>query len=114
MDNVNRALSQLRSEGFPHVIGVKCHVSSVEDRHNLFAEAVKHFGGVDILVSNAAVNCAPVPVLETSESAWQKIFDVNVKSSFMLAQEAKPLILQRGGGSIVFVSSVVAYLNLPV
>lgn len=113
-DNVKRAVEQLKADGFSNVIGVKCHVGSAEDRHNLFTEAVKHFGGVDILVSNAAVNPAPVQVLDTPESAWDKLFEINVKASFMLAQEAKPLILQRGGGSIVFVSSIAGFVPNPV
>lgn len=96
------------------MIGVKCHVGSAEDRHNLFAEAVKHFGGVDILVSNAAVNPVACEILETPESSWDKIFEINVKSAFLLAQEATPLILKRGGGSILFVSSIGGYQVLPV
>jgi dehydrogenase/reductase SDR family member 4 len=41
--------------------------------------------------------------------AWDKIFDVNVKSSFLLAKEAKPLLVKRGGGAIVFMSSIGGY-----
>lgn len=109
-----RAVDRLKADGYPEVIGVKCHVGNAEDRQNLFAEAVKQFGGVDILVSNAAVNPAQVQVLETPESSWDKIFDVNVKASFLLAKEAKSLMLQRGGGSILFVSSIAAYYNVEV
>lgn len=60
-------------------------------------------------VSNAAVNPEVGQVLDASEQAWDKIFDINVKSSFMLAKEAKPLIVKRGGGAIVFMSSIGGY-----
>lgn len=40
---------------------------------------------------------------------WDKIFDVNVKSSYLLAKEVKPFIKKSGGGSIVFVSSIGGY-----
>lgn len=113
-DNVERAVDQLKTEGYSDVFGVKCHVGNADDRKNLFVEAVKQFGGVDILVSNAAVNPARVPVFETSESAWDKIFDVNLKASFLLAQQARLLMLQRGGGSIVFVSSIAGFYSFPV
>lgn len=107
--NVERAVAQLHSVGLPNVVGVQCHVASREDRTNLFAKACERFGGVDILVSNAAVSPAVGPVLDASEEAWDKIFEINVKSAFLLAQEVKPLLQKRGGGSIVFVSSIAGF-----
>jgi len=53
-------------------------------------------------------------ILETKEDAWDKIFDINVKSSFFLCKEAMPLIEKRGGGSIVIVSSIGAYHPFPL
>lgn len=104
--NVEKAVKNLQTEGVKNIIGVACHVAKASDRQKLFDETVKAFGGVDVLVSNAAVNPEVSSVLDTSEDVWDKIFDVNVKSSFLLAKEAKPLIAQRGGGSIVFISSI--------
>lgn len=69
-------------------------------------KTIKKFGGIDIVVSNAAVNPQAGPVLETDVAAWDKIFDINVKCAFMLAKETVPYIRKRGGGSIVFVSSI--------
>ncbi|CAH0398752.1 unnamed protein product [Chilo suppressalis] len=48
-------------------------------------------------------------VEQMSEEAWDKIFDVNVKSSWLLTKEAYPELIKRGGGNIVFVSSIAAY-----
>lgn len=107
--NVKRAVADLHAAGLPNVLGVKCHVGSREERTNLFEQACSHFGGVDILVSNAAVNPTVGSVLDATEDAWDKIFDINVKSAFLLAKEAKPLLLKRGGGSIVFVSSLAGF-----
>lgn len=105
LPNVERALSSLKAKNLD-VIGVKCHVGDAKDRQSMFQAAVDKYGGIDILVSNAAVNPAVGPVLDTSEAAWDKIFDINVKCSYLLAQEALPFIRKRGGGSIVFVSSI--------
>lgn len=91
------------------VFGIKCHVSDAVDRANLFRETVNKFGGLDILVSNAATNPVAGPVLDCSETVWDKIFEVNVKASFLLAKAAAPLIRKRGGGSIIFISSVAGY-----
>lgn len=105
---MNRAVDKLKSKGLI-AFGIKCHVSDAVDRANLFKETVNRFGGVDILVSNAATNPIAGPVLDCSEKVWDKIFEVNVKASFLLAKEAAPLIRKRGGGSIVFISSVAGY-----
>ncbi|XP_014243378.1 dehydrogenase/reductase SDR family member 4 [Cimex lectularius] len=107
--NVKSAVEQLRNTGLESVSGIVCHVGNKQDRINLFKHAEERFGGVDILVSNAAVNPAVGPVLESSEDVWDKIFDINVKSAFMLSQEALPYLRKRGGGSIVYVSSIAGY-----
>lgn len=105
MANVEKALTTLKAQNLD-VIGVKCHVGNEEDRKSMLQAAVDKYGGIDILVSNAAVNPEVGAVLETSESAWDKIFDINVKCSYLIAKEALPFIRKRGGGSIVFVSSI--------
>ncbi|XP_055603445.1 dehydrogenase/reductase SDR family member 4 [Uranotaenia lowii] len=107
--NVAGAVVQLAKAGVD-VIGVKCHVGNAEDRKALFEKAVERYGGIDILVSNAAVNPEVGAVLDASEQAWDKIFEVNVKCSFLLAKEVLPYIRKRGGGgSIVFVSSIAGF-----
>lgn len=107
--NVEEAVKALNDQGISNVLGVTCHVSKEKDRKKLFEETVKRFGGIDVLVSNAAVNPEVGSVLGTKEEVWDKIFDVNVKASYLLAKEVKPYIIKRGGGSIVFISSIGGY-----
>lgn len=103
-------MNTLKSDGLSAIVGVKCHVSSAEDRTRLFQGALDRFGGIDILVSNAAVNPSYEHVLECTEEKWDKIFDVNVKSSWLLAKEVLPHIRKQGtGGSIVFMGSIGAF-----
>lgn len=57
--NVQKALETLRSkEGIPadQIKGQVCHVGNKEDRKKLIQQTLKDFGGIDILVSNAATN----------------------------------------------------------
>lgn len=107
-DNVNKAVEKLRAKGFK-VEGTVCHVSKAEHRSLLFDIATKKFGGLDILVSNAAVNPGVGPVVETSDEVWDKIFEINVKNAWQLTKEATPHLLKRGGGSILYVTSIAAY-----
>ncbi|KAI8040754.1 hypothetical protein M5D96_006697 [Drosophila gunungcola] len=106
--NVDSALAELRKLNL-NVHGLKCHVSEPQDRKQLFEETIGKFGKLNILVSNAATNPAVGGVLECDEKVWDKIFDVNVKSSYLLAKEALPLLRQQKDSSIVFVSSIAGY-----
>lgn len=112
--NVEKAVNKLKSDGHSDVIGVKCHVSDANDRKNLFDETIKQFGKIDILVSNAAVNPTVGSVLDCPEDAWDKIFDVNVKASFLLAKEVTPLLRNQSSGSIIFMSSYAGLNPFPV
>lgn len=113
-DNVVAAVNKLKNEGHSDVIGIKCHVSSADDRKKLFDETIKNFGKIDILVSNAAANPAIGSVLDCSEEAWDKIFDVNVKSSFLLAKEVVPILRKQQSGNIIFISSIAGLNPFPV
>lgn len=111
--NVDAALQQLRSQNL-QVSGLVCHVGKKEDRDKLLAETVQQFGGVDILVSNAAANPYYGPLLNTPEEAWDKIFDTNVKATFFLCKEVAPYLEKRGKGVIVIVSSIGGMVPFPM
>ncbi|PSN42573.1 Dehydrogenase/reductase SDR family member 4 [Blattella germanica] len=99
-NNVTNAVEKLKAQGFS-VSGVVCHVAKAADRERLFKEAIDKFGGIDILISNAAVNPSVGPVLESPEDVWDKVFEVNVKAAYLLSKEVLPHLRKRKGGSIV-------------
>ncbi|XP_069044842.1 dehydrogenase/reductase SDR family member 4 [Lepisosteus oculatus] len=107
-ENVDRAVAELRAESL-QVTGTTCNVGNKEDRARLVSTAVQAYGGIDILVSNAAVNPFFGNILDSTEEVWDKILDVNVKAAFFLTQLVVPHMEKRGGGSVVFVSSVAGY-----
>ncbi|KAL7046495.1 hypothetical protein ACKWTF_002600 [Chironomus riparius] len=107
--SVDNAVEALKSHGVKDVIGTSCHVGNSEDRKRLFQTAIETFGRIDCLVSNAAVNPEVGSVTETSEKAWDKIFDINVKAAYLLSKEVKPFLQDSNGGSIIFVSSIGGY-----
>lgn len=110
---VDSAVENLKKQGLS-VLGLACHVGIKEDRTRLIVETVKKFGGIDILVSNAAVNPLFGPTFEATEESWDKIFDINIKSAFLLSKEVVPYLEKRGGGNIVFVSSIGGYNPFPL
>lgn len=68
-----------------------------------------NFGGLDILVSNAAVNPTVGHVLDSTEEVWDKIFDINVKSTFLLMKDSLPLLKCSKSPSIIIISSISGY-----
>lgn len=71
-------------------------------------KTVSAFGGIDILVNNAASNPAFGPVVQTEGWAYDKIMAVNVKAPFELAKLTYPIMKSRGGGSVINISSIAA------
>ena len=93
-------------EGGGRALAVAAHVGKPEDVSRLVAMAVSEYGGVDILVNNAATNPHFGPLLDASERQWQKILDVNLMGYVRMAQVCVPEMRKRGGGKIINVASV--------
>ncbi|KAL7875764.1 hypothetical protein AOLI_G00107270 [Acnodon oligacanthus] len=106
--NVDKAVSLLRSENI-QVTGTCCNVGNSEDREKLINTTLEQCGGIDFLVSNAAVNPFFGNILESTEEVWNKILQVNVTAAFLLTKQVVPHMEKRGGGSVVLVSSVAGY-----
>ena len=70
------------------VLGVVCHVSNREQRRDLIQKTVNKYGGIDILVSNAAANPIVDPIVEISELVLDKLWEINVKATVLLVQDA--------------------------
>ena len=93
-----------KAGGDAHVI--PCNISRREEVEALITGTTKHYGKVDILVCNAAVNPYYGPLLDIKDEAFDKIMDSNVKSNIWLCALAIPQMAERGNGSVVIVSSI--------
>jgi len=76
-----------------------------EDADRWAAEAEKEFGGVDILVNNAGI-IGGGGILDFSRERWRSLMDTNVEGMIETTRAFAPLIVRRGGGSIVNMGSV--------
>lgn len=88
------------------VTATTAHMGKPEDIEALVDKTVDKYGGIDILVNNAAVNPVFGPVIDTDAKAFDKIMQVNVKAPFELCKQAYVSMKERGGGSIINISSV--------
>jgi meso-butanediol dehydrogenase / (S,S)-butanediol dehydrogenase / diacetyl reductase len=76
------------------------------------ATAVDRFGGLDAVVANAAVALGG-SIDDRDDAAWQTTLDVNVTGVMLLVRAALPHLIDRGGGSVVLVSSVSGLVAAP-
>ena len=81
-------------------------VSRGEDVRAMVQAAVDRFGGLDIVVNNAGTTHRNRPLLEVDEATFDRIYAVNVKSLYWMAQAAVPVLRRQGrGGSIINIGS---------
>jgi NAD(P)-dependent dehydrogenase (short-subunit alcohol dehydrogenase family) len=80
-------------------------VTRSEDCEAIVAAAIENFGGLDILVNNAAIS-RHVSVVDTSLELFESVISVNLRGAFMACKYAVPALINRGGGSIVNIGSV--------
>ncbi len=85
---------------------IPCNISRKAEVEALIAGTVKQYGGIDILVCNAAVNPYFGPLSGISDEQFDKIMASNIKSNLWLCNLALPHMAARGGGSATIVSSI--------
>ena len=91
---------------------IHCDVARTADIRAALNAAEQHFGGLDVLFNNAAIQSVHT-FEETSEEEWQRIIDINLKSVFFGIRFAIPLMRKRGGGAIINTSSTFAIVGSP-
>jgi 3-oxoacyl-[acyl-carrier protein] reductase len=87
-------------------VAVRGDVSRAADVAAMVQAAQDRFGGLDVVVNNAGTTHRNQPLLEVDEATFDRIYAVNVRSIFHMAQAAVPVLRRQGrGGSIVNISS---------
>jgi 3-oxoacyl-[acyl-carrier protein] reductase len=86
-------------------IHVAADVSKRAEVEAMVGEAVRSFGGLDIMVNNAGTTHRNQPMLDVTEAEFDRIFAVNVKSVYLAALACVPEMEKRGGGVIINTAS---------
>lgn len=93
--------------------GIAAHAGEMAQLKLLVEKTIEAYGGIDILVNNAATNPVYGPALDCSESAFDKIMQINVKAPFELSKMVHPFMKARGGGSVINISSIAGHTPDP-
>ena len=97
------------------VLPLKTDVTSAESTVEMARKTVERFGGIDILVTNAAIfaGLKLKPFDEVDESEWDKLMTVNLKGMWLCCKAVVPYMKKQGGGKIVTISSGVHFRGVP-
>lgn len=106
---VAEAITTAGGEAIP----VVTHMGEPDAIRALVEQTLERFGGIDIVVNNAATNPHFGPLLSSEESMWDKTLDVNLRGYFRLIRATVPHIEKRGGGKIINVASIAGLVPSP-
>lgn len=109
-DEINSVAAEIKQAG-GKAVAIPTDVSDMGQVDHLLILTLRAFGGVDILVNNAALAYPLGKVWETSAAAWQKSIAVNVVGPYLCARAVLPHLLEKGQGRIINVSSGAAASN---
>lgn len=90
---------------------VRCDVTSEAEIVDAFARVRDRFGRLDILVNNAGIN-AYYDAATMTQAEWESVFAVDLKGAWLCAKQAIPALRAAGGGSIVNVASIHAFMTI--
>ncbi len=87
-------------------IALACNISHKSDLQGLVDRSLEHWGRIDTLVCNAAVNPYFGPLAEIPDEAYDQTMNANLRSNLWLCNMVIPQMATRGGGAVVLVSSI--------
>jgi NAD(P)-dependent dehydrogenase (short-subunit alcohol dehydrogenase family) len=109
-DALERLAGEIRAEG-GEALPVYLDVRDVSQIRQAMQHIASHFGQLDILVNNAGLG-ANHPALDVTEDDWDTMMDVNLKGLFFCAQAAGRIMLERGYGRIINMSSQASVVGI--
>ena len=95
---------------YPNILTEAFDLGNHDEIPDLLKRCVEQLEGLDVLINNAGITKDNLAIRMKKEE-WTKVIDVNLTSSFLMAQEAIKVLIKNKSGSIINISSVVAHLG---
>ncbi len=99
-----RVAKQINQKGFKAFV-VKADVSKSAEVEAMIDKAINTYGGIDILINNAAVFARSVPIVELEEEEWDRVININLKSVFNCCKAVIRNMTKRRSGKIINITS---------
>jgi len=93
-------------------VAIKADVSNSADVQNMVDTAVAEFGGLNFAHNNAGIEGALGFVADYDEAEWDRVLNVNLKSTFLCMKYEIPKMLEAGGGAIVNTASIAGLVSV--
>jgi len=107
LNNVKETKFIIDKEGGESFI-FEADITREDDCRRIAKKCVDVYGKIDILVNNVGIATGDRKLVNLSEEAWDKIFDVNLKGMFFTCKYVLPVMEKQEGGSIINISSAAA------
>jgi NAD(P)-dependent dehydrogenase (short-subunit alcohol dehydrogenase family) len=110
-----RLAAEAGAEAGGDAMGIRTDITDVDSVKAMCARAGDEFGGIDGLVNNAAIYAGlkMAPFDQIDERDWDAVMTVNVKGTWITTKEVLPFMKERGGGSVVNISSASVFEGNP-
>ncbi|MBS5522768.1 MAG: SDR family oxidoreductase [Clostridiales bacterium] len=109
-DVLERTAEEIRTLGV-RCLPVQCDITEDESVANAVKTIMNEYGRVDILVNNAGAGGPPTPTVELEMTAYKKLIELNLTSTFRVIKAFVPSMLEAGYGRIVNVASVLGMVG---
>jgi 3-oxoacyl-[acyl-carrier protein] reductase len=111
-EKLKQAEAEIKSFG-GKVLGIQADVSGEEEIKRIVSETVAYFGGIDILVNNAATVGVGYTVENMPTEVWDEVMNVNLRAVFLFCKAVIPHLKQSGGGRIINIGGLSSKNPLP-
>ena len=95
--------------GAGDAMALECDLTDVDDVQHSMADVRDEFGGVDILVNNAAMVDARSRVGDYDDDVWSRDIEINLTGTYNISKEVFPEMCERGWGRVVNMSSMAGW-----
>lgn len=113
LEDCQKVANEILEQGY-QAEAFSCHIGKMEDIHSIMQHIEHEHGRLDILVNNAATNPYFGSIMDTTEEAFNKTVDVNIRGYFFMSSQACQIMRKHGGGCIVNTASVNAIHPSPM
>ena len=112
-DKLQSTAQEIEERG-GQILAVPVDIAREEDVASMIARTVDHFGGLDILVNNAAAEGPTLPIHEMDGKDWRQVVDVNLNGLFYCTKHALKRMIPQKGGNIINIGSIAGVYAYPM